>query len=40
MVDAGKKKSNYLINDKGEVGSGKSGMPIDTSKDSIIGSKK
>lgn len=40
MVDAGKKKSNYLVNDKGEVGSGKSGMPIDTSKDSTIGSKK
>jgi len=36
----GKEKSHYLVNDKGEVGSGKSGMPMDASKDSTIGSKK
>jgi len=40
MDKAGKEKSHYLDQGKGEVGSGKSGMPMDKSNDSTIGSKK
>lgn len=37
---AGHEKSGYLENPHAEVGAGKSGMPMDASKDSTIGSKK
>jgi len=39
MDKAGKEKNHYLDQGKGEVGSGKSGMPMDKSNDSTIGSK-
>jgi hypothetical protein len=36
----GKHSGKYLTNPKGEVGSGKSGMPVEGNVDSTIGSKK